>query len=252
MIRSWWKRQPIDILILVPFEFRSPTVPYEKLDILLVEVEELMGFLRSVADVTVPSNCGLHVQVSRSCSLWTINELRMWRRSILFFQQPIRQILPEHRRVRRLSGYPQAINYGLHEQPHPNDNQDLDWYGYLLNPEKIEAPKYNMNPLAPIFTPESLKQDDQLELAPSLAFDYVVEFRGPEGINNADECIPAVDLTVSFAHASLRQGGARQLQEYQPTIEGLYNFLTSAKLEGMTVHLDRYFGAFVDSSSSDL
>lgn len=211
-----------------------------------------MNFLRCVANVAVPSNCGLHVQVSRSRSLWTINELRMWRRSILYFEHPLRHLLPEHRQARRLSGYPLAINYGLHEQAHPNDNQDLDWYGYLLNPEEIEVPKHNVNPLARIFTLESLKQDDQLELTHGPVFDYVVEFRGPEGINNAEECIPAVDLAVSFVHASLRRGGVRQLQEYQPTTEGLYSFLTSSKLQGMTMHLDRYFGPFVDSSNSDL
>lgn len=176
----------------------------------------------------------------------------MWRRSILFFEEPLRRILPEHRRTRRLSGYPLAINYGLDEQPHPSDDRDLDWYGYLLNPKEIQVAKDNANHLAPLFTPESLQQEDQLELAPGPVFDYIVEFRGPEGINDADECIPAVDLAVRFAHASLRQGSARQLQGYQPNIEGLYNFLTATKLEGMASHLHRYFGPLVDSSGRGL
>ncbi|CRG86999.1 hypothetical protein PISL3812_04012 [Talaromyces islandicus] len=237
-----------EFLPMYPFEFRSPTVPYENLDILLVEIQELIGFLRHVANVSVPRNCGLHVQVSRSRSLWTINEMRMWMRSVRFFEMPLRQILPEHRRDRRLSGYPLAINYDLYDQPHPSDNQDLDWYGYLLNPKEIEALKEGVNPLSHFLTPASLQQDDQLQLGSGPAFDYIVEFRGPAGINYADECVPAVDLAVRFAHASLRQGSARQLQGYQPTIQGLYNFLKEAKIEGMAVHLDSYFGPLVDSS----
>jgi hypothetical protein len=40
----------------------------------------------------------------------------------------------------------------------------------------------------------------------------------------------------------------RQLQDYEPTIMSLYNFLTEAKLKGMTVHLHGYFGPLVDGS----
>ncbi|OIW25945.1 hypothetical protein CONLIGDRAFT_647676 [Coniochaeta ligniaria NRRL 30616] len=186
------------------FEVVSPILPLDSDGAWCQQIREIFNHIKAQCKITTNETCGFHVHLSPgSGQPWSLEELRSISFAIIYFDEAILALLPQHRRNNDhlLSNFADNDKFKFFDKENRTLEDKDDDCMFAWNFGNIAGFK------------------DTTKMT--------IEWRQLPGVTNSDECLGWTELALEFVQAARgwENIGVELAGQYSPDVDGLNKFV---------------------------